>query len=369
MEFQRKLNTEHVLIDASTAPLLARMRAALAAALVRPIEDGDPELIAAASLLPFFAQGLASADIASKSMLLQFAVGKDLDTAAAQYGLSRFEPSAAQVMIVISRPDDTYTGSMTLSVTAKTSSGLEFSFYDPYFVWYGVDAFINLACNTPGEIGNGVNSFSIDDVAIETTPDQYQVFSSVYSPSTGGRDRESDDDFARRTNGWLLQINPAGSAAAYREIALDYPGVIDARADITPPGYLSGQVLIIYLAPDGASNLGNFVLNHYRRLVGDYVTVLPAQPWDNAPTFYWFAPSAVNVTALQEAVDEASKRYLAWQCNRIGRGFDPSVAIKMLVAAGAVQVTCSFAPSSIAYNEYIEPGTIMFDYQGVATWS
>ena len=39
----RQLNTEHVLIDSATAPLLARMRASLSAALGRPIEDGDPE--------------------------------------------------------------------------------------------------------------------------------------------------------------------------------------------------------------------------------------------------------------------------------------------------------------------------------------
>lgn len=370
----RQLNTEHVLIDASTAPLLARMRASLSSALGRPIEDGDPELIAAASLLPYFGQGLAAADIASKSMLLQFATDEDLEAIGAHYGIARRTLHAT--MAVRLRALGAAAGTYAVSITGEAPDGTLFSYINDAWTTL-VDAQhpeFTLTCGVAGDAYNGLDEL-INPVLSVTPSGETAVTDgvlTVLSASRGGGP-ETDDVYASRIHDTLLARTAAGSKAGYEALARTVDGVYDVYVLISddPDVY----VFISVIAPS--------------RLAGDVQAEIEASQllplglavrvslWPEAPRGWmaicWSTPTGGDVEGINARVNAALDAVLARFYYIYTAFIDLNLILGAVTDAGGVGAHIDaeevYGGSFLRTNEgYMTEHTFTRTYEGVSEW-
>ena len=374
----RQLNTEHVLIDSATAPLLARMRASLSAALGRPIEDGDPELIAAASLLPYFGQGLASADIASKSMLLQFATGDDLEAIGAHYGISRRTLRATMVvrMLVLG----TFAaGTYAVSITGEAPDGTLFSYINDAWILTVDTPYpeFTLTCAVAGDAYNGLDA--LIDPVFSITPSGGAaidgVVLAVLSASRGGGP-ETDDVYACRIHDTLLARTAAGSKAGYMALARLGDGVLDAYAGFDE---MEAKIVISVVAPSrNESDIQAELEANPLLPLGQGIRVLA---WPEAAlgvmAINWYTPAGGDVDRINAAVDAALDAVLAPLCYAFIVALDLNLILGAVAGAGgvgayisgAVPADDSFADSSFAsIFGYLTEYTFARTYKGVSEW-
>ena len=370
----RQLNTDHVLINSSTAPLLARMRASLSDALGRPIQDGDPELIAAASLLPYFGQGLAAADIASKSMLLQFATGDDLEAIGAHYGIARRTLHATMVVSLTVYGIFEAGKSYAVSITGEAPDGTIFSYVNDAWTT-PADAQhpeFTLTCEATGDAYNGLNELINPSVSVTpsgaTAVDGVLV---VQSASRGGGP-ETDDAYASRIHDTLLARTAAGSAAGYEALARLVDGVYDAGASIVLA--YPDIVTITVIAPS--------------RNFSDIKAELEASPllplglgirgglWPEAArgvmAINWYTPTGGDVDSISAAVDAALDAVLTPFYYTYTANIDLNLILGAVTDAGGVGAYISDAPTlegSIALLlGYLTEHTFARTYKGVSEW-
>ena len=370
----RQINTDHVLIDSSTAPLLARMRASLSAALGRPIEDGDPELIAAASLLPYFGQGLAAADIASKAMLLQFATGDDLEAIGAHYGIAR-RTLHAKMAVRLTDPVTFIVGEYAVSITGEAPDGTLFSYTNDS--WKPLVDTLNpeftLTCDAAGEAYNGLNE--LINPVITTTPLGGTAINSealsVLSASRGGGP-ETDDIYACRIHDTLLARTAAGSAAGYEALARLVDGVIDAEAFIaylSPDSVALGVIAPLRNEGDIQAELEASPLLPLGR--GIYV-YLRAELERGVMTINWYTPTGGDVDSINAAVTAALDAVLAPLYYSWINSLDLNLILGAVTGAGGVGAYISGAEildGSIARMVgYMTEHTFGRTYQGVSEW-
>ncbi len=377
----RRLNNEHVLIDSSTAPLLARMRASLSSALGRPIEDGDPELIAAASLLPYFAQGLASADIASKSMLLQFATGDDLEAIGAHYGIARRMLHATMV-VRLTDPVTFIVGEYAVSITGEAPDGALFSYTNDD--WAPLVDTLNpefaLTCAVAGDAYNGLDE--LIDPTTTITPLGGTAINgialSVVSASRGGGP-ETDDVYACRIHDSLLARTAAGSKAGYEALARTLDGVLDA---LVFKAYDDTAVQFLVIAP--SRNWGDIQAeleaSPLLPLGGGIDGMLWPEMARGVVAINWFTPSGGDVDGINAAVDAALDAVLAPLYRTFlsildyahANVLDLNSVLGAVTVAGGVGAYIDGAyeteGSLSRFDGYLTEHTFERTYQGVSEW-
>lgn len=377
----RQLNNEHVLIDSATAPLLARMRASLSAALGRPIEDGDPELIAAASLLPYFGQGLASADIASKAMLLQFATGEDLEAIGAHYGIARRTLHATMaVRIAVYGPF--VAGTYAVSITGEAPDGTLFSYINDAWT-VSVDTLIpefTLTCEATGDAYNGLNELINPSVSVtpsgETAVDGVLE---VLSASRGGGP-ETDDVYASRIHDTLLARTTAGSKAGYEAWVRTLEGVLDCVVtDGSPIDPAADPGVTVFFVGDSVTeaDVEAHMYSNTSALLGDPAYVVSragAYPAGSVSYSYYISADADDPAALIDTINAAGAAWAESVSYRLGI-IDPAEGIKVLFDAGAWGVKCSSdlldptTPNAIVFAYYYTtPEAFTFTCKGVSEW-
>ena len=371
----RKLNTEHVLIDSATAPLLARMRASLSSALGRPIEDGDPELIAAASLLPYFGQGLAAADIASKAMLLQFATGDDLEAIGAHYGIARRTLHATMAVSLVAY-GILEAGTYAVSITGEAPDGTLFSYINGAWTT-SVDTEhpeFTLTCAVAGDAYNGLDAL-INPVFLITpsggTASDITPLMTVLSASRGGGP-ETDDVYASRIHDTLLARTAAGSKAGYEALARTLEGVMNAGAIFSP--VVPDRVTLIVIAPS--------------RDESDVQAEIEASPllplglavsmelWFEAArgvmTICWYTPTGGGVDSINAAVNAALDAVLAPLYYLYLSNLDQNVILAAVTGAGGVGAYIDGADeldgSFARVIGYMTEHTFERTYKGVSPW-
>ena len=372
----RQLNTDHVLIDSATAPLLARLRASLSAALGRPIEDGDPELIAAASLLPYFGQGIAAADIASKSMLLQFATGDDLEAIGAHYGIARrtlHATMAVRMPVSGTFSADTY----VVSITGEAPDGTLFSYINSDWVLTvdTQDPEFTLTCEATGDGYNGLTELinAVVSIAYSGGIAVEGDMLTVLSASRGGGP-ETDDVYACRIHDTLLARTAAGSKAGYEALARTVEGVMDAHTgpDPTEPD----RVTIVVIAPsrDGSDVQAELEASPLLP-IGLSVRVLTwPEEERGVVAINWFTPTGGDVAFINAAVDAALDAVLAplyYTFTRQG-WIDLNLILAAVTGAGGVGAYISGADelegTLARLFGYLTEHTFERVYQGVSEW-
>lgn len=300
----KRLDTNAItLVDSSPAPILASIRESLSNALGYDVDDADPWMVVAASLLPYFVQSRALADVAAKANNLAFATGETLDALAAGHGLERLGDRAAVVYTYICMGDwgdEIQEGDAGLlvitslvfvkkdssnNVLARFEYGMGSVRFDEGATWIQIP----LYCTETGPGYNGLTDFEIDEFdyvfhrddaasnnawcTVATSNDPNNMADKI--TSVGGANVETDDEFAQRIYNEIAASNAAGSIAYYKAAALRVPGIIDVRVlskaeaiaasqevfgAIADPTTFDGyDVIVIPLAEEAGRGWGDFL--------------------------------------------------------------------------------------------------------------
>jgi hypothetical protein len=318
------------------------------------MEDGDPEMIAAASILPFFSQGLAAADIAAKSMMLQFATGAALERLSELYDVPRLPATPARVRVRVA-------GSLPPGITFSIKAVLEGHEFTGSARWTAADGEmeLTLTCSDSGRVGNGLSS--MDEWSIE--PAWLATGTSVVlsEPSAGGQEAEDDDALAQRIADTLAARVAPGTAEWYRAAMLEVDGVIDAAAYPTS----SGIVDLVYIGDADPDSWDARFRHAQDVLLGDITTRVQAHVLDQTITFSCAPPdNTVHLEAAQAfelRLREAFRPYADAHEEKLNVVFNPVEGMRILQEEGATSIYCDTAPFRGGKGEYLAKGSLVLE--------
>lgn len=285
-------------------------------------------------------QGYQYEDRAGKMGLLKYSTGDFLDNLAALKGVTRSEAKPAKTTL-------RFTLAATINRTASIPPGTRVKGQDLYFettergeIPAGNEYVeIPAKCQTPGNIGNG---FLAGDIKTIVDPLPYTLGVENIAPTSGGTDRETDDELAERVYLAPSSYSTAGPKQAYEYWVKTYsPAIGECKVISEAPGEVD-----IYVTVDGQLPTDDFVtqLEKYmqsgdRRPLTDRVVVKKPEPvaYDIEFTYYIRNSDQDMVETIQAAVTAACENYTEWQ-KKIGRDISPSQLIYELVKAGAQSV-------------------------------
>ena len=285
-------------------------------------------------------QAMQYIDRAGKLNLLKYSYGDYLDNLALLKGTRRLQASAAVTTLK-------YTASAKRSSATGIPAGSRVSGSDDVYFRTteyaeipsgGLSVEVPAECIKAGTIGNG---YKVG--ALNTMVDPIPYISSVenITETAGGADTESDEAFAERTHLAPSSYSTAGPEAAYEYWVRTYNASIgDVR--ITSD-QAAGRVDIYFLMSDGSDpseeivdGLLDYLRNGDMRPMDDLVTAQKPEETTYSIdfTYYINRSDSSRAEAIQKAVEDAVKAYIAWQ-RKIGRDINPDELTAAVKKAGA----------------------------------
>lgn len=313
-------------------------------------------------------QGYQYEDRAGKMGLLKYSTGEFLDNLAALKGVRRNEATPARTTL-------RFTLAATLNRTAIIPPGTRVKGQDLYFettemgeILSGTEYIdIPAKCQTPGSIGNG---FLIGDIRTMVDPLPYTLSVENSAPTSGGADRETDDELAER-----VYLAPSSYSTAGPKLAYEYwvktfsPAIGECKVISETPGEVD-----IYVTVDGQLPTDDFVdqLEAYmqsgeRRPLTDHVVVKKPEPvtYDIECVYYIRKSDQDMEETIRAAVNAACENYIVWQ-RKIGRDITPSQLIYELVKAGVQSVDIKKpAYAEVADSQIAIAGEPVITYGGI----
>lgn len=196
-------------------------------------------------------------------------------------------------------------------------------------------------CQTTGTIGNGYAIGQID-----TLVDIYEYYSECAntSVSDGGSDVPSDEEYYELMRASMDAYSCAGARGSYIYWA---KRVSTKIADVAANSPVPGVVKLYVLMDDGTlatEGLKREVLEACSadevRPLTDQVFVEDAETVDYSIAFAYYTQTGAGKSAveIQEAVEGAVQKYVAWQSAKLGRDINPSVLVGYLMQTGIKRV-------------------------------
>lgn len=298
------------------------------------------ELYAAAAQIY---QAMQYIDRAGKLNLLKYSFGGFLDNLALLKGPVRSPaaPAATTLRFTLSARR-----ASAISIPAGTRVSMAGGLY------FATDAYAEIppgslsadvaaTCTTAGAAGNG---FAPGELSTLVDPVPYVADVRNLTPTTGGADAESDEDFKERIYLAPSACSTAGPEDAYRYHAMSYSAAVgDVQAESEQA---AGTVDLVFLQKDGAdpgpeqiAGMQEYLSTRSLRPMNDLLTVSAPEPVPYAidVTYYINRSEAAQAGAIQQAVTAAVARYKSWQ-RVLGRDVNPDKLLEYMMAAGAKRV-------------------------------
>lgn len=295
------------------------------------------ELYAAAAQIY---QAMQYIDRGGKVNLLKYSYGGFLDNLALIKGPTRNPAAAASTTV---RFTLSATRAFVVSIPAGTRVSMDGSVYFATDVYTEIPAGsltadVTATCTTPGTAGNG---YQPGELATLVDPVPYVAQVANVTPTAGGTDAESDDDYKERIYLAPGAYSTAGPEDAYRYHAMSYSAAV---GDVeTESSQAAGTVDLVFVLADGSDpgpEMIQGMLDHLsarlRRPMTDLVHVsAPQKVAYTIDVTYWINRSqAAQAVAIQQAVTQAVEDYKTWQ-RTIGRDINPSKLHELMMKAGA----------------------------------
>lgn len=282
-------------------------------------------------------------DMGGKMNLIKYSFSDFLDDMAAFKGVDRNPavPATVKVRFVLSAAQPSV---VTVPKGTRVSGGGEefFATNEATEIAIG-DLFVDIqcTCQTAGIAGNGILAG-----AINTLVDPLPYIEKVASieESSGGSDREDDENFAYRLYLAPSAYSTAGPVDAYEYHTKSYSSAIGDVKVVSPKPV---EVEVRFLLADGSipteglcEEVLGYLNGQFRRPLTDHVTVLAplGQAFGLDFTYYINRSESNKAAAIQMAVASAVEEYVQWQTFSIGRDINPDMLRRMLVSAGAKRV-------------------------------
>lgn len=325
-------------------------------------------ILYACSLQQF--QMLTYLDEMGKQNLLKYAVSAFLDQIAAIRGVKRLEGSKA-ITTIRFKLEEARESATPIQLGTRVAAEEFYFETTEYAEIQAGDTYIDVPaeCTEIGEVANnlmpGEVNLIVDSVAFVESAENITT-------TSGGSDKESDDNFTDR-----IYLAPAGYSVAGPEDAYIY-FVKEANANITDVSAKSpsaGVVDIRFILKGGElpgsdliEEVKAYVSASDKRPLTDKVEVSAPDTVDyEVKVKYWVPETKKSIsTSVQNEVENAIKEYILWQNSKIGRDINPSELIYKMINAGAKRVeVISPAYQDIGDTEIAKISNLSIDYGGV----
>lgn len=335
------------------------------------LPKADPaRLILYAAALQLY-QEMQYLDKAGKMGLLKYSMGGFLDNLGALKGIVRNNGEKSTTLF-------RFTLSAARNEAVIIPAGTRMTAGDNVFFYTREEGIIQKGelrteiegvCAEAGTIGNG---YEIGEIKILVDPIPYMKEVMNIEPTSGGAEREDDENLSERIFLAPSSYSVAGPDGAYKYWVKTYnpsikdvmvhsptPGVVDIRF-VLDDGNLPDQAMI-----DGVTA---FLRDGEKRPLTDHVQVAAPElrPYQ-VRLKYWINRSDNNkASAIQKTVEEAVVGFDHWQRAQIGRDINASMLIHMVMAAGAKRVEIEEPEfKSVAATELAVMETAEVLYEGI----
>lgn len=320
---------------------------------------GDEKEILLRCLLQVLVTAYAAHDTAARMRTVRYAVSDYLDLLGENMRMPRNTEEAATTTLRLTIQDGSGSVNIPKGSLFSHNGFLTFETTEAAAVLSGgrlVTVDIPARCTTGGEMGNGIAKGTVF-LPIEITASIRLV--ETLSETTGGRNRETDDDYRARLLEGAFNGTVAGPELQYKSRAMAVSsGIVDASAvadsvfipgepDIGDTyGLERGQVLVSILFDESVSETDrqSLIEEVYDALSPDDVRPLTDQVIVREATSIPFALHVryrVREDTEGNAIEDimaAVVEYKEWQCSALGRAFDPYKLTSMLYNAGCARV-------------------------------
>lgn len=314
-------------------------------------------------------QGYQYDDRAAKMGLLKYSVGNYLDNLAALKGVARNEASFAKTKL-------RFTLSAILNKAAVIPAGTRVKGMDMYFettekgtIPPGKESVdVQAQCQESGTKGNGYAPGNIKTL-VDLLP--YTLKVENITESSGGTDRETDDELAERIYLAPSKYSTAGTEGAYEYWVKSFD---EKPSEVGIASEAPGEVDIYVMSPDGEipddgylQRLKTYMMRGTIRPLTDNVVVKKPEvvPYDIVFGYH--------VSEEDEDIEETIKKKVQNVCDyyekaqrKIGKDIDPSEIIGMLYGAGAAKITLTSPQyTEVAKSQIAILNKMEIEYKGI----
>ncbi len=337
------------------------------------MERSDPMrvLISAQAVLDM--QLLSFVDRCGKMNLLKYAQGDFLDHMGAFKNRARKEAQSASVMVRFSLAEPRNETEPIPQGTMVTADQKVFFETAEYAEIPAGESSIEILCSATTAGAEG-NDYEKGEITTLVTPTGFISAVSNTTKSSGGTDRENDEDYAEGIFRAPDKYSVAGPEPAWISLVKDFNSDVEDVYPDTVPG--SGVVQITVLMKHGRipestelQNIHNYLMRPDIHTLCTTVEVKPPalQYYEISLTYYIGESNRSRAAEVQKNVEQAVGAYTEWQDSRVGRDINPDELLVLLKQAGVKRavitspVFCQVLDGTVAHFN----GTQNVSYGGV----
>ena len=311
--------------------------------LGRPLERADPLRIFLRGVELLLIQQRLLIDQVAKQNLLAFATGENLDRLGDLVGCERLQATSAWTTLEVRLSTARETTTIIRRGTRVTADNTIYFALDEPLVFFAGETVkqAKATCTITGESGNNYASGELCNIV---DPQPFLQSMTNITPSAGGSDTETDDNFRERIHEMPEAFSCAGSEGSYRSHAMSVSALI---SDVAVDSETPGTVQIYPLLKNGelpTEEILNAIDEHLNartvRPLTDLVTVkAPNVLSYDIDAKYWISREDVTAAAeIEQAARDAVDEFVGWERSRLGRDLNPSKLIQLMLTAGVKRV-------------------------------
>lgn len=337
------------------------------------MERSDPMrvLISAQAVLDM--QLLSFIDRCGKMNLLKYAQGDFLDHMGAFKNRERKEAQNASVMVRFSVADPRSEAEPIPQGTMVTADQKVFFETVEYTEIPAGESSIEVCCSATTS-GTAGNNYEKGEITTLVTPTGFISAVSNTTKSSGGMDRETDEEYAEGIFRAPDKYSVAGPGQAWVSLVKDFNSDVEDVYPDTVPG--SGVARITVLMKHGRipepaelQSIHDYLMRPDIHTLCTMVEVkTPEQKnYEISLTYYIGESNRSKAAEIQKNVVQAVGAYTEWQDSRVGRDINPDELLVLMKQAGAKRavitspVFCQIPNGTVAHYN----GTQKVTYGGV----
>lgn len=304
------------------------------------MERSDPMrvLISAQAVLDM--QLLSFVDRCGKMNLLKYAQGDFLDHMGAFKNRARKEAERASVMVRFFMAEPRNEVEPIPQGTMVTADQKIFFETDDYAEIPAGELSVEICCSAT-IAGTAGNNYEKGEIATLVTPTGFISAISNTTKSSGGMDRETDEEYAEGIFCAPSKYSVAGPNQAWVSLVKDFNSDVEDVCPDTVPGSGVAQITVLMKhgripEPAELQSIQEYLMRPDIRTLCTLVEVKPPEQknYEISLTYYIGNSNKSRAAEIQKNVEQAVGAYTEWQDSRVGRDINPDELLVMLKQAG-----------------------------------
>ncbi|MCR5337618.1 MAG: baseplate J/gp47 family protein [Lachnospiraceae bacterium] len=357
-----------IYVETDAQAIYEQVLTSLQEAVGETLYEGDERRIFAEGLVALFLNMFSTIEDTAKQTMLRWARGEFLDIIGEDKGCTRLEAEKASCTVRYAM-NEAFTLSISIPEGSRveTQEGLQFATTRDAVLLAG-STYVDVPVEAV-EGGEKYNGIIPGGICIMTDLISYIDTVTNQDTTSGGTDRETDDDYRERARISETQYSTAGSRDAYIYWAKSTTAEI-SDAKVNCP---SANVVDIYIAlangqtasEEKLEEVEDVVTDPKVKALGDLVSVKNPDevPYDITVTYYVTPEAEAEATEAIEngwtdesgiEHDSVIEQYRIWQDTKIGRNINPNKLIAMMMNPAGDGSVAGASRAEVTYPEFTQ---------------